>query len=366
MSISNPPIDNLSPFNPVKFGTDKVLTVDYLDSLFLSKRNTTESSAPQTTFLNLLKATTISTPTLTSDTKVITANVILKTNEITTNFLNSDIGIVNSTATVSAPEFRCQLFYHPSDITINSGEALNIVSDNDLIYLQSETKQSGTFYTDNISANLNTSVLIKNDLNFDQKSDIFNLRDLKVGAIFTQSPVNPVVYSFMGYEACERMTGGPYNLPSGPANSLISFKGPFSGGGASPLAIGSGYEINYVMNYDVTVGPSTLIFYLSFGGSDFPGLLVSIATTGTFLITYKASFQVTAGTINSATLLMWHTVTVSANNSTTEYKSFYNNGNANIVGIVGGNLTPAFRIQISLGPANWSASRREYTYIRRY
>lgn len=55
MSIQNPPTDNLSPFNVAKFTQYPTLTISYLDSLFLSKRNTTESSAPLTTFNGLVR-----------------------------------------------------------------------------------------------------------------------------------------------------------------------------------------------------------------------------------------------------------------------------------------------------------------------
>jgi hypothetical protein len=54
MSIQNPPTDSLSPFNVAKFTQYPTLTISYLDSLFLSKRNTTTSSAPLTTFTGLV------------------------------------------------------------------------------------------------------------------------------------------------------------------------------------------------------------------------------------------------------------------------------------------------------------------------
>ena len=50
MSVQNPPIDSLSPFNPSKFTGYPVLTIPYLNTLYLSSVNSTTSGAPITTF----------------------------------------------------------------------------------------------------------------------------------------------------------------------------------------------------------------------------------------------------------------------------------------------------------------------------
>jgi len=96
MSIQNPPTDSLSPFNVAKFTQYPTLTISYLDSLFLSKRNTTESSSPLTTFNGLLEFNNTSTffgSIETKDTSTITGNMTINgdliSNSVNTTFNNT-------------------------------------------------------------------------------------------------------------------------------------------------------------------------------------------------------------------------------------------------------------------------------------
>jgi hypothetical protein len=96
MSIQNPPSDSLSPFNVAKFTQYPTLTISYLDSLFLSKRNTTDSSSPLTTFNGLVRfnnITAIVGPMETKDTATlygeVTINGDLISNSANTTFNNT-------------------------------------------------------------------------------------------------------------------------------------------------------------------------------------------------------------------------------------------------------------------------------------
>lgn len=96
MSIQNPPSDSLSPFNVAKFTQYPTLTISYLDSLFLSKRNTTTSTSPLTIFNGLLEfnnSSTFNGTTETAGETTMTGNVIItgdfKSNSINTIFNNT-------------------------------------------------------------------------------------------------------------------------------------------------------------------------------------------------------------------------------------------------------------------------------------
>lgn len=169
----------------------------------------------------------------------------------------------------------------------------------------------------------------------------------------------------MNYEACEYMTGAQYNLTPGAINTNVPFKGAFGGFGASTLTVGAGYEITYVMNMSTTLTGNISIL-TQFGTATFQSSpSITLTTIGSFLITMKLSFQVTAGTATTATLFGWVSVEIHNTNTTITHKA-YQVGFGNLAGFTGGDMSPNFFVNTNIAPASWGASRREYTFIRRY
>lgn len=378
MSISNPPIDNLSPFNPVKFGSYPTLTVDYLDSLFLSKRNSTESVSPETTFQNLLKVSNIIPNTNNAHT---IGTALLKMLGIYTSNL-----YVDDIYAISNPYFRIHsdiIFDFDKNIQVTNIDVNNINSQSilaleaadsltlrtvsDAIYAKSNfvCEQSlivpYTAYLQNIRKDNADPINILDNISLNGKN-ISNVQGLFYTSIYARSPVDTLTYYQMPYFVCESMTGASYNLPSGPAGSNIMFKGVINGIGGSSQNLYASYEIKYVMSLTNNVNPGSYTFICAFGGITASAITIIINEIGTLLLTFQINFQVTASTPTNATLLTYSTVEAISTN-------VYRNQSASVgVGINTVNyiLTPSFFVNTTSTPPQWSATRRDYSFIRKY
>lgn len=379
MSISNPPLDNLSPFNPVKFGSFPTLTVDYLDSLFLSKRNITESVSPETIFQNLLKVSNILPNT--NNAHTIGTALLKMLGVYTTNLYTDEIVSISQPyvrfntdirsyigGTIQASNIDVNNLVSQSTLVIEGQEALTLNAINDIIYAKTNLLCEAnlivpnTCYLQNIRADNADPINIFNNVSMNTKNLI------SVGAVFanslhTQSPFNVNDYSLMPYTVCERMAGASYNLPSGPAGSNISFKGVFSGYSAWSVNVGASYDITYVITLTNNINSVTHTFICAFAGIAVATIPITINEMGTLLLTFKISFQVTAGTSTTASLLTYSTLKAVSTNS---YQNSTSSTNINITGLSNGFLTPSFFINTPATPPQWSGIRRDYSFIRKY
>lgn len=193
-------------------------------------------------------------------------------------------------------------------------------------------------------------------------NDLSEVRDLRVNNILTKTRTDAINYTPMNYEVCERMNG-IYSLPTSAANVGFQFIGPILGAGASSLIAGAGYDVVFVMQLSILI-PQTISFSMTIGNTTIGNVFMNIDTADTYIAEYKVSFQVLTGGATTASIHAYSTMDLVGANRRLGFR--FPGGTYNIVSIVNSTLKPLFNFTSDVAGTNWSASRRDYSYIRKY
>jgi hypothetical protein len=276
----------------------------------------------------------------------------LLSNSMKTNNVDADVGVQTGSLKTDSIQSKTPLGSIAVVSNINMG-GNNIVSVNEgkINTLSTSFLQSGT----------TNPITLGSHIDVDGKN-LSEVGELKVTNILTQSRTNAVNYTPMNYEVCERMVG-IYNLPTSSAGVGFQFKGPVTGFGASSLIAGAGYDIVLVMQLSI-LNLQTISFSMTIGNTTFGNVVMNIDTADTYIAEYKVSFQVLTGGATTASIHTYATMDLVGVNRRLGYR--FPGGTVNLVSIVNSTLTPLFNFMSDLAGTNWSASRRDYSYIRKY